>query len=196
VGGGRIFCIFSEKNHVWTLENFNVIFGPFARRHRLWRRVTCCAGTNGRRDTELGAIDLDAELNCVHKARLAQSVERKALNLVVVGSSPTVGVLILFVFVFVTNLFIFVQIFRLCRWFVRPYLFLMQIFCFCDWFVYSSSFFLSGEHSSCVPQWPQTVNFPLVCSANHNKNQMRTLLLQSWPNKNIIFSLSSFEHKF
>ena len=28
-------------------------------------------------------------------ARLAQSVERKALNLVVVGSSPTVGVLTL-----------------------------------------------------------------------------------------------------
>ena len=27
-------------------------------------------------------------------ARLAQSVERKALNLVVVGSSPTVGVLV------------------------------------------------------------------------------------------------------
>ena len=27
-------------------------------------------------------------------ARLAQSVERKALNLVVVGSSPTVGVLL------------------------------------------------------------------------------------------------------
>ena len=27
----------------------------------------------------------------VFKARLAQSVERKALNLVVVGSSPTVG---------------------------------------------------------------------------------------------------------
>jgi hypothetical protein len=27
-----------------------------------------------------------------HVARLAQSVERKALNLVVVGSSPTVGV--------------------------------------------------------------------------------------------------------
>ena len=27
-----------------------------------------------------------------HQARLAQSVERKALNLVVVGSSPTVGV--------------------------------------------------------------------------------------------------------
>ena len=31
-----------------------------------------------------------AALRCT--ARLAQSVERKALNLVVVGSSPTVGV--------------------------------------------------------------------------------------------------------
>ena len=30
---------------------------------------------------------------CVKEARLAQSVERKTLNLVVVGSSPTVGVL-------------------------------------------------------------------------------------------------------
>jgi hypothetical protein len=29
-----------------------------------------------------------------------------------------------------------------------------------------------------VPQWPQPVNFPLVCSANHNKNQMTTLLFQ------------------
>jgi hypothetical protein len=45
-----------------------------------------------RRDTELGAIDLGAELDFVHKGRLVQLVERKALNLVVVGSSPTVGV--------------------------------------------------------------------------------------------------------
>jgi hypothetical protein len=35
-----------------------------ARHHRLWRRGTCCAGTNGRRGTELGAIDLGAELSC------------------------------------------------------------------------------------------------------------------------------------
>ena len=35
--------------------------------------------------------DVLENLGC--KARLAQSVERKALNLVVVGSSPTVGVL-------------------------------------------------------------------------------------------------------
>jgi hypothetical protein len=45
-----------------------------------------------RRGTELDAIDLSAELSCLYKARLAQSIERKALNLVVVGSSPTVGV--------------------------------------------------------------------------------------------------------
>jgi hypothetical protein len=37
----RIFCILTlpqKKIHVWTLENFNVIFGPFARRRSLWRR--------------------------------------------------------------------------------------------------------------------------------------------------------------
>jgi hypothetical protein len=42
--------------------------------------------------TELGAIHLGAELDCVHKAILAQLVEHKALNLVVVGSNPTVGI--------------------------------------------------------------------------------------------------------
>jgi hypothetical protein len=34
----RIFCILTlhlKQYHVWTLENFNVIFGPFARRHSL-----------------------------------------------------------------------------------------------------------------------------------------------------------------
>jgi hypothetical protein len=44
------------------------------------------------RGTELGAIDLGAELRCVHKACLAQSVEHKTFNLMIVGSSPTVGV--------------------------------------------------------------------------------------------------------
>jgi hypothetical protein len=54
--GDRIFCIlvlYRKKFCVWTLENFNVIFGPFTRRrslwrrgntaqrHRLWRRGTC-----------------------------------------------------------------------------------------------------------------------------------------------------------
>ena len=34
----------------------------------------------------------EALLDCLSVARLAQSAERKALNLVVVGSSPTVGV--------------------------------------------------------------------------------------------------------
>jgi hypothetical protein len=45
-----------------------------------------------RRGTELGAIDLGAELRYVQKTCLAQLVKYKTLNLVVVGSSPTVGV--------------------------------------------------------------------------------------------------------
>jgi ribonuclease HI len=64
----RFFCILIlswKKILVWTLENFNVIFGPFARRrrlwrrvntarrHRLWRRGTYCAGTNGRRGADV-----------------------------------------------------------------------------------------------------------------------------------------------
>ena len=40
-------------------------------------------------------IKIDIEC-CSQQARLAQLVERKALNLVVVGSSPTVGVSIPF----------------------------------------------------------------------------------------------------
>jgi hypothetical protein len=44
------------------------------------------------RGTELGAIDLGAELHFVQKTCLAQLVKYKTLNLVVVGSSPTVGV--------------------------------------------------------------------------------------------------------
>ena len=35
-----------------------------------------------------------------HPARLAQSVERKTLNLVVVGSSPTVGIFFCFLLTF------------------------------------------------------------------------------------------------
>ena len=38
------------------------------------------------------ALSDQPNISVVFKARLAQSVERKALNLVVVGSSPTVGV--------------------------------------------------------------------------------------------------------
>jgi hypothetical protein len=55
VRGARIFCFLTlprKKIHVWTLENFNVIFGP-SRRHRLWRRGTCCVGTNGRRGVDV-----------------------------------------------------------------------------------------------------------------------------------------------
>jgi hypothetical protein len=133
----------SEKNHVWTLENFNVIFGPFAR-----RRCTCCAGTNGCRGAELGAIDLGVELSCVHKACLAQLVERKALNLVVMGSSPTVGVLIflsLLLIYFCCPDFSFMSLIYPSRFISHPY-----FFCFYDWFVYSSIYFFVYPASTAV----------------------------------------------
>jgi hypothetical protein len=81
---GRIFCILTlhrKQYHVWTLKNFNVIFGPFARRHnlwrrgntarrhRLWRRGTCCVGTTRtswrRCGTKLGAKIYGAELGYI-----------------------------------------------------------------------------------------------------------------------------------
>ena len=39
---------------------------------------------------QAGSLNVLLQYDC-YDARLAQSVERKALNLVVVGSSPTVG---------------------------------------------------------------------------------------------------------
>jgi hypothetical protein len=61
------FNHFLEKKSVKTLKNFNVIFGPFARRHslwrrgntarrhRLWRRGTCCVGTTRTRGVDVAA---------------------------------------------------------------------------------------------------------------------------------------------
>jgi hypothetical protein len=45
-----------------------------------------------RRGNKLGAIDLGAELYSIQKTCLARLVKYKALNFVVAGSSPTVGV--------------------------------------------------------------------------------------------------------
>jgi hypothetical protein len=46
-----------------------------------WHERTSCH----RRGTNLDAIEIGAELSYVHKVHLAQLVERKALNLVVMG---------------------------------------------------------------------------------------------------------------
>jgi hypothetical protein len=138
-----------------------------------------------RRGAELGAIDLGAELRFVKKTCLAQLVKYKALNLVVVGSSSTVDVFNTFC---LCRLFVFfvVHIFRLCRWFVCLDLFLIQFY-FCDWFVYSSIFFYPASTAAVCHSAHKPSTSPLVCSANHNKNQMRTLLLQSWSNKILYF---------
>ena len=46
-----------------------------------------------------GAVRFSIQIS-YHKARLAQSVERQTLNLVVVGSSPTVGDHFFLIFLF------------------------------------------------------------------------------------------------
>jgi hypothetical protein len=48
-----------------------------------------------RRGTELGAIDLGAELYFIHRTSVAQLVKLKSLNFVVVGSSPTVSIFLI-----------------------------------------------------------------------------------------------------
>jgi hypothetical protein len=106
----RIFCILVlswKKYHVWTLEKFISFLDPLLG-----------AIAYGAEVTQLGAIGDGAEVCAVvtqpgrrgnnvapssaprsmapssdynHKVCLAQSVERKTLNLKVVGLSPTVG---------------------------------------------------------------------------------------------------------
>jgi hypothetical protein len=63
-----------------------------------------------RRGTELGA--LGAELCSVHRASVAQLVKHKSLNLVVVGSSPTVNIFNTFLSLSLICFFV-VLIFRL-----------------------------------------------------------------------------------
>jgi hypothetical protein len=87
-----------------------------ARRQDLWRRARLCN----------------------NKACIAQSVEFNAFNLEVVGSSTMVD--IQYFFVFVTNLFFVVHIFRLCRWFVRPDLFFILFF-MTDLFIHLDIFY-------------------------------------------------------
>jgi hypothetical protein len=58
------FVPLSKKNSRLDLKKFNVIFGPVARRHSLWRRG----------NTSLGAIAYDAEV----RAALAQPGRRVA----------------------------------------------------------------------------------------------------------------------
>jgi hypothetical protein len=79
---------------------------------------------------------------CNHKARLAQSVERKSLNLEDVGSSPMVGVqyflslsLICFLlsifFIYVADLFVWIYFSSRFFVFVTDLFIHPDIFCFC-----------------------------------------------------------------
>jgi hypothetical protein len=115
----QIFCILvlsRKKNHVWTLENFNVIFGSFARRRSLWRRGNTTMAPRyvlrwhkwtswRRRGTELGAIDLSAELSSVQNSYLAQLVKYNVLTLWLWVRAPRWAFLILFLYLSLICLF-------------------------------------------------------------------------------------------
>jgi hypothetical protein len=136
----RIFCILilhRKKIHVWTLENFNVIFGPFTRRRSLWPRGNTARAIGYGAEVRAALAQTDVVAPTWYRARrhrswrralfykktcLAQLVKYKALNLVVVGLSSTVGVFLIF-FVFITYLF-----------FCCPYFSLMSLICL-SWFI-------------------------------------------------------------
>jgi hypothetical protein len=98
-----------------------------------------------RRGTKLSAINYGAELRFVQKTCLAQLVKYKALNLVVVGSSPTVGVFNTFclchLFFFV-HIFVYVADLSVLIYFLSNFIFVTDLFIRPD--------FLSGEHNSCI----------------------------------------------
>jgi hypothetical protein len=95
-----------------------------------------------RRGTELGAIDHGAELYFVQKTCLAQLVKYKTLNLVVVGSSPTVDVfLILFVFVtfLLSIFFVYVADLSVVIYFSSSFIFVTDLFIRPDFFYPAST---------------------------------------------------------
>jgi hypothetical protein len=93
-----------------------------------------------RRGTELGAIDLGAELRSVQKTCLAQLVKYKALNLVVMSSSPTVAVFNTFclfhLFVFLLSIFfVYVADLSVLIYFSSSFIFVTGLFIHPDFFI-------------------------------------------------------------
>lgn len=140
------FSHFLKKIQVQTLKNFNVSFGPFARRHSLWRRVNTARRHRlapryvlrwhnpdecRRRGTELGATDLGAELGCVINI-FAGDISTKSIQL----SWQSIRLLTLWAQVLKPHSLHFDLFFCLCRWCICPNLFLTQIF-----YLYHYSFF-------------------------------------------------------
>jgi hypothetical protein len=80
-----------------------------------------------RRGTELGAIDYGAELCSVQKTCLAQLVKYKALYLVVVGSSPMVGVFFN-TFCLWVHIFVYVADLSVLIYFSSSFIFVTDLF--------------------------------------------------------------------
>jgi hypothetical protein len=89
-----------------------------------------------RRGTELGAIDLGAELRFVQKTCLAQLVKYKALKLVVVGSSPTLCHLFIFL---LSIFFVYVADLSVLIYFSCSFIFVTDLFIRPDFFYPAST---------------------------------------------------------
>jgi hypothetical protein len=89
--------------------------------------------------TELGTINLVVELHSVQKTCLAQLVKYKALNLVVVGLSPIVGVFNTFclchLFVFLSIFFVYVADLSVLIYFSSSFIFVTDLFILPDFFI-------------------------------------------------------------
>jgi hypothetical protein len=95
-----------------------------------------------RRGTELGAIDLDAKLHFIQKTCLAQLVKYKTFKLVVVGSSPTVGVFNTFLslsLIFLSIFFVYVANLSVLIYFSSSFIFVTDLFIRPDFFYPAST---------------------------------------------------------
>jgi hypothetical protein len=96
-----------------------------------------------RRGTELGVIDLGAKLHSVRKTCLAQLVKYKALKLVVVGSSPTIGVFtfcLCHLFIFLLSIFfVYVADLSVLIYFSSSFIFVADLFIRPDFFYPAST---------------------------------------------------------
>jgi hypothetical protein len=128
-----------------------------------------------RRGTELGAIDLGAELHSIQKTFLAQLVKYKALNLVVVGWSPTVGVFLI-LFVFVTYLFFLLSIFfvyvvdlSVLIYFSSSFIFVTDLFIRLDFFYPASTTAVYAVNSKIYHPWDKYIMSILLFSAEEKR---------------------------
>ena len=77
----------------WPRQRENGVLPRLPKPEQLHLCFSMCSHMRGVPPTSIGRVNVQTTISSA-EARLAQSVERKVLNHVVVGSSPTVGVFV------------------------------------------------------------------------------------------------------